>query len=306
MSTVQEGFSIDGVPVVRMESAYLQVDVAPGVGGRVVNLVEKRTGQQLLWHNPHLKLERCAPGSAYDPNFYGGIDELLPNDIPETFNGVENPDHGELWTTALDHRIEGEVLYLSGLLPISGLRYERWMRLRDDAPEMLFDYRIENVSGAQRVFLWKLHAALNIQAGDTILCPARTAQVVDPQYSRWTRLEPFPWPLIEPDKPVNRIPPYDGTMDFLYIYDLQEGRMAWQSGTSDLKFEYRFDTRVFPYCWYFASYGGFDGHYVAILEPCTTMPLSVVEAAQLGQCSRLEAGQALETRVTVYVGPAKA
>ena len=82
--------------------------------------------------------------------------------------------------------------------------------------------------------------------------------------------------------------------------------MAWRSGASDLMFEYRFDTGVFPYAWYFASYGGFDGHYVAILEPCTTMPLSVNEAAPLGQCSVLEAGQALDTGITIYVGPAKA
>jgi hypothetical protein len=33
------------------------------------------------------------------------------------------------------------------------------------------------------------------------------------------------------------------------------------------------------------------------------MPISVNEAAKLGQCSVLEAGQALETQVTIYAGP---
>ena len=79
--------------------------------------------------------------------------------------------------------------------------------------------------------------------------------------------------------------------------------MAWQSAAGDLTFAYTFDSAIFPYAWYFASYGGFDDHYTAILEPCTAMPLSVVEAAQLGQCSVLEAGQTLETQVTVYAGP---
>jgi hypothetical protein len=306
MGSICEGNQIDGAPIVRLESAFLQADVAPQIGGRVVNLVEKRSGRQLLWHNPHLKLERCAPGSAYDPNFYGAIDELLPNDVPEPFNGVDNPDHGELWTTELDYRIPHGMLSLSGLLPLAGLRYERRMRLRDDAPELVLDYRIENVSGERRIFLWKLHAALAIQAGDTILCPARTARVVDPQYSRWARLEPFAWPYIEGNKPVNVVPPLDGTMDFLFIYDLRAGSLSWRSGSSDLTFEYRFDPAVFPYAWYFASYGGFDGHYMAILEPCTTMPLSVNEAAPLGQCSVLEAGQTLETSITIYAGPATA
>jgi hypothetical protein len=39
------------------------------------------------------------------------------------------------------------------------------------------------------------------------------------------------------------------------------------------------------------------------LEPCTTMPIAVNEAAKLGQCSVLEAGEAIETRVSIYVGP---
>jgi hypothetical protein len=37
----------------------------------------------------------------------------------------------------------------------------------------------------------------------------------------------------------------------------------------------------------FASYGGLDGHYTAVLEPCTAMPVSVNEAARLNQCSCL-------------------
>ena len=45
-----------------------------------------------------------------------------------------------------------------------------------------------------------------------------------------------------------------------------------------------------------------NGHYTVILEPCTAMPISVDEAAARKQCSRLEKGQALETKVTIYLG----
>ena len=66
------------------------------------------------------------PGSEYDPNFFGGIDELLPNDVPETIDGVACPDHGELWTTCLDWHLESdEVIHLQGMLSLFGLRYER-------------------------------------------------------------------------------------------------------------------------------------------------------------------------------------
>ena len=96
MTTITEGLFVDRTPIVRMENDSLRVDVAPGIGGRIVNLVEKSSGHQFLWHNANLSLEKLSPGDAYDPNFYGGIDELLPNDIPEPLNGVDSPDHGEL------------------------------------------------------------------------------------------------------------------------------------------------------------------------------------------------------------------
>jgi hypothetical protein len=250
-------------------------------------------------------------GSEYDPNFYGGIDELLPNDPPETINGVVCPDHGELWTTPLTAEVNGERLVLRGRLARFGLEYERQMSLRSDAPILDFSYRISNATKEPLEFLWKLHAALAVQAGDIIDCPSRKARVVDPAWSRYKSTAPFDWPRIE-GQDASVIPAKDGTMDFFYLFDLQEGEMSWRRPAArerrapalrgGLKFSYQFDPKVFPYAWLFASYGGFNGHYTIILEPCTAMPMSVNEAAGKKQCSRLEPGQSLETRVSIYAG----
>ena len=91
-------------------------------------------------------------------------------------------------------------------------------------------------------------------------------------------------------------------LTFLFLYDLPAGRIGWQGSSKELKFEYLFDTKVFPYVCYFASYGGFDGHCFAIIEPCTAMPLMVSEAINQNQCSCLDAGQSLQTRITTYAG----
>lgn len=305
MTTIKDNLFIDQTPIVRLENDFLQVDVAPSVGGRIVNLVEKSTNHQFLWHNDRLKLEKLPAGNEYDPNFYGGIDELLPNDIPEPVNGVDSPDHGELWTLALDYRAEEDALVLAGSLPVSRLGYERKMSLRPDGPYLELAYRLANPTGRRLEFLWKLHAAMAIGPGDRIECPARTARAVDPAWSRWQNMAPFSWPVIDGQR-ADQIPAPDGTVDFLFLYDLEAGTMAWHSASGKLTFSYSFDASVFPYAWFFASYGGFDGHYTAILEPCTTLPLSVNEAARLGQCSVLEPGEKLETRVTIYAGPARA
>jgi hypothetical protein len=284
-----------------LDSDWLRVEVAPRVGGRVVSLIDKAGGHEFLWRNRALALERLPAGSEYDPNFYGGIDELLPNDLPETIAGVACPDHGELWTMALDWQREGGRLTLRGTLPRFGLRYERTMTLCPDRPALDFTYRLSNPTSQPRAFLWKLHAALNVAPGDVIACPARQAQVVDLAWSRYHTRAPFPWPRIE-DQDAHVVPPPDGTADFFYLFDLAAGRMAWQRPASGLAFTYHFDLKVFPYAWLFASYGGFNGHYTVILEPCTAMPLSVNEAAARNQCSTLQPGATLETRVSLVAG----
>jgi hypothetical protein len=298
MTCVQTNVSLDGVPIVRLESDCLRVDVAPGVGGRIISLIDKVSGHEFLWRNRALALQLQSPGSEYDPNFFGGIDELLPNDMPEVIDDVTCPDHGELWTTALAFKMEGNQLALSGTLARFGLHYERRMTLGGDTPCIDFDYRITNIVRQPRHFLWKLHAALNVAPGDLVECPARKGQVVDLAWSRYHSLTPFDWPHIE-GQDAHRIPSADGTVDFFYLFDLAEGRIGWSRPSDNLKFTYEFDRKVFPYAWLFASYGGFDGHYTVILEPCTTMPLSVNEAKARGQCSMIEPGQTLETRVSI-------
>jgi hypothetical protein len=98
------------------------------------------------------------------------------------------------------------------------------------------------------------------------------------------------------------IPAINGNCEFLYLYELSAGRLGWRRPGSGLFFTYHFDRRIFPYAWLFQSFGGFDGHYTSILEPCTAMPISVPQAAALNQCTVLAPGQELVTTVRITAG----
>ncbi len=52
------------VPVHKIENDLLRVEVASSVGGRITSLVDKRTGEEWLWHHPSLPLRRVSPGTA--------------------------------------------------------------------------------------------------------------------------------------------------------------------------------------------------------------------------------------------------
>lgn len=298
---IQEGIVQDQVKVIRLENHHLIVDVSPQNGGRITRLFNKELDREFLWKNDRLTLQRVQPGEAYDPNFYGGIDEVIPGDLPETIRGLNCPDHGELWTLPLDYHIQSQTLELSGQLPVWELHYQKRIHLRPDSPWLDMQVRIENRSNQPRVFLWKLHAAALISPGDQLICPAKTAVPADPQWARNHREAPFDWPTAQ-GEPVDRIPAPDGTTDFLFLTSLSAGWVRLRSPTRGCEFLIEFDPQVFPYLCYFASYGGFDVHYVAVLEPASAMPLSVTEADRLGQCTRLEPGQHLTTQISMYAG----
>lgn len=294
---------VNGLKILTIESDALSVSVIPALGGKISGIYNKSLKKEFLWINDKLPLKKQQPGAEYDPNFIGGVDELIPNDIPEKIDGIDYPDHGELWTTPLDHQFENDRLTLSGLLPLSSLYYNKTISLDVAEPAVRIDYLIRNDSPDPRHFMWKLHAALTIQQGGRLQTSAGKAQVVDPQYSRFkNNPAPFAWPSVGGED-ASVIPAKDGTMDFFHLFDTPTGEMKLLSADGTEVFGYSYDTKVFPYQWYFASYGGFLDHYTAILEPCTTMPLSVNDAILKNQTAKLLPGESISTTVNIYAGP---
>ncbi|HEY4155339.1 MAG TPA: hypothetical protein VGM24_07920 [Puia sp.] len=298
-----EGFikNVGPLEIVTLENGFIRCEMAPAAGGRITSVYNHAMRKEFLWSNQDLPLEKPEPGTDYDTHFWGGIDELIPNDIPETIDSVLYPDHGELWTTALSQEGSEKKVMLHGKLPLSGLYYEKTLSLDASSAVIHLDYRIVNVSGSERNFLWKLHAALAIQEGDRLITGARRARIADLEYSRFTQPGEFAWPFIE-HTDASVIPARNQTMDFFYLYDIRQGEMRLENDSDGSVFACRYDKEVFPYQWYFASYGKFFGHYMAILEPCSSMPMSVNDAKRNGNCSRLEPRQEINTRVSIYAG----
>jgi len=287
-------WSFEGFPVLRLESEALSVDVLPDLGGKILQITHHTLGRSFLWHNPRQRLRRLPLGASYDDHFFGGWDELLPNDVVEKVGGETLADHGELWTTPLSAAVEGRAVVLSGLLPITPLRFEKRIALTgEDSIELR--YTLENIGRRRLDILFKLHPALRISPGAEIRVPAARATVADAGFSRFTGS--FDWP-----GEAGVVPALDGTCEFLYLTGLARGACALAHRGEDWCFELRFDPQVFRSVWLFASFGGWRELEMLVLEPCTAWPMSLVEAAAAGQCLRLDAGERLETTVDCRIG----
>ncbi len=291
----------NGVEILTVENGHIKTEIAPELGGKIISVYNKHLQKEFLWSNKNLQLNAQKSGNDFDSNFWGGIDELIPNDIPEIIDSIQYPDHGELWTTPLQYELEDDKISIYGNLNLSGLYYRKDVYLDAKTPIIYLIYKIKNKSGAKRHFSWKLHAALAINEGDKIVSDAQKARVIDPIYSRFKQVDEFKWPTIE-NCDASIVPPNNNTMDFFYLYDIHQPEINLESLSENSLFSFNYDKKVFPYQWYFGSYGGFLNHYTAILEPCTSLSLSVTEAMMVGQCSILEPNEEINTTVCIYAG----
>ena len=266
-----------------LENDLLRVEVDPQHGGRVTSFLAKTPQTELLWYDAtRLPVN---PALDYDGNFAGGMDELLPCDPPE----LGFPDHGELWTLPLQATCTPNQLQLEGLLPICGLQYQRMMIISHNS--FICKYLLQNTSRRPLNFLWKLHAALAIAEGDQLVAPAGCCQAADPgDWSKASDGLPRRW------RGNYTVPAMDGSSDFFYLTDLQEGSLELRR-KDGVAVRCDFDLRVFPCAWIFASFGRLNASRTMILEPCTNYPLSLDDAARARCCAHLEPGESLATEV---------
>jgi hypothetical protein len=307
---ISTDWSYRGLPAVVLENRYLRVVILPAAGAKILQITYKPLDAGLLWENPRNAPARLAINSRYDDVWSGGWDELFPNDEATLIDGEAYPDHGELWTA--DWRAEAfggadEVgVRLRVVTPISAIAVEKTITLRRDATQLAFRHVLGNPGSAPFPFLWKLHPAFAVSAAHRIDFPAM--QVIrEPGFPGTLGGAPpcFDWPhaLIDGQAvDLRRIPEASARqLYFFYGTRMQAGWCALTNTATQLACGLVFDQAVFPSCWLFASYGGWRGHNVAVLEPCTGYPVDFAAMRAADRHRTLSADGTLQTDVLFTV-----
>jgi galactose mutarotase-like enzyme len=291
-----------------LENSQLRLVILPELGGKLWSLVYKPVDCEVFWHNPRTAPRPAPYGAAYDDWFCGGWDELFPNDAPTTFADDAWPDHGEWWAMPFDweiatQRADEVTLHLWRNGVVTNTQVERWITVRAGEARIELRYRIRNDGPQPLDFLWKLHPALAISPHARVELPACTV-LPDPAFNDRLDKQPFAWPHARGAQgaavDMRVVPPAStATCDFYYATNLAAGWCALTNVAADYRFALAFDPAIFRSVWVFGAYGGWRGHYVTILEPCTGYPYQLEQAVAQGTASRLAAGEAIETTVTV-------
>jgi Domain of unknown function (DUF4432) len=296
----------DGVPGLALEGDRLRLTLFPGAGAKILDLVHKPTGRDLLWKNPRVPLRRTYAGAAFDDVWCGGWDELFPTDPPCELDGNTFHDHGDLWHGPWEWEIEHDdgdeaTVHLRRYAVALPCLMEKWVTVRRDSGDVEFRHRLTNLGTRIVPYTWNLHVAHAIARTSRIFLPATRLGLVDPETSRFGATDrEIGWPWHDGANLSTMLEPERGLTEFLYTHDLREGWCAvvHQDGTG---LALSFDPAVFRTVWTWGVYGGWRGHYVLLTEPSTSPPGGLAANVAAGTSAVIDPGGVLETGVVARI-----
>jgi galactose mutarotase-like enzyme len=180
LGTYRQSLSDEGLERIQLRSQALELSVLPGVGGKIFDLVDRRSGRNWLWHNPHLAPTRPHPNADFNlEQDSGGWDEILlstsPADI-ETDAGtvLRVSDHGDLlgadWSVERLHASpDGDAVCDMAVIGAAApYRFRRRIRLLGNRPVVKLDYALSNAGATPVPCYWCAHPLLAVERGSAI------------------------------------------------------------------------------------------------------------------------------------------
>ena len=156
MSSCAEDYTGTGLRRIRLRNQLLELSVLPEAGGKIFDLIDRRTDRNWLWHNPHF-----APTAARrDADFYceqdsGGWDEVLVSVKPAEVRSAggqvwQVPDHGDVigrrWNVVDLVAADGGDAACGMTVTSTEMSYEftRNIRLLNEQPKIELSYFVSN------------------------------------------------------------------------------------------------------------------------------------------------------------------
>ena len=187
----------------KLENASVQVVVVPGMGAKIVSMLDKRNQVEWLAGPGERPFEPAPYGAIFTDQDMSGWDEMFPTIVacqypdPKSDQMILLPDHGEVWAIpwhseptakpALSFSVEGRAL-----------PYELSRKIEFVAESVLrFSYRATNQSDAPISTLWAAHPQFLVDSKAKIILPPEISRVCNvlPEDFGWGRLEEmFDWP----------------------------------------------------------------------------------------------------------------
>lgn len=308
----------EGQPAFTLESDQARLVVLPRIGGKIASLIDKASGDELLWRNSDRPHREPTYGTGWANYDMSGWEDCLPtvaaSPYPEwPWQGIELPEHGEVWAVpwralAVDDGVE---------LRTHGVRlpYHFEKRVSLAGNRVRLSHRIANPSAFPIRYLWATHPLFRVRRAMRVVLPPGLHVRVD--WSRDERLGSFlaelSWPTAQNSRgefvELDRVGDPDlGQADKLYTAVNDEGWCGLYDPEHGQAIALVFDPHQLPYIGIWINQGGWpvggETCYNVGLEPTCGYPDRLDVACTRGSAATLVPGEEREWDVELCFGPA--
>ena len=326
MSSCEESLSDDGLQEICLQSEHVRLSVLPAAGGKITELVDRRSGRNWLWQNSHIPFK---PG-VYDADYgrdldSGGWDEILLSITPADLQigsgqACRIPDHGDVigqqWSVinASVNDTGDAICELS----VNGraLQYEfrRTIQLCSNSSRLDIRYSLTNDEAFAWPWYWSAHALLTGQHDLQIDLPAQQHYRVDQATKNFEGSEGhgYAWPHypLQDDNSFDLSRSFcekSAPRDFagkIFVRSPESGLVSVAATNSDDRLAIRYDPDELPWLGLWINNGGWSGCDSAPyqnlgLEPSTAAFDCVSEAIDDGAIAWLQPGETRDWSIAV-------
>lgn len=179
-SRYQYELSPDGLDAVRLQNDRVDLVIVPQAGGKIIDLIDRRSGRDWLWKNPHIPVSVANRDDNFDKEQdSGGWDEVLLSVKPGRIRTASEhiaavPDHGDLlagdWTIEKLLVDANSDLFCDMIATGTAARYrfERRIRIPADSSVVEVSYCLRNDGDAALPSYWCAHPLLAVEP-DTVI-----------------------------------------------------------------------------------------------------------------------------------------
>lgn len=291
---------------VTLENDCLKLRLLPQVGGKMVDLISKKTQTQFLL-KPDSGSTGLKPsfGEEFDLKYAYGFDECLPTVAPDRYqlndNEIDLPDHGEVWSRSWEYQVLSDSsveLSIKG----AGLGYVFTKRIELVDNEIAITYHLQNRSTEGFHYVWSSHPLLEVQEGDQIIM-GQEVKKMNVYWSSDSVLQDrsrISWPISQKqDKAVDysKVPGQGSNIAVkLFTSRLSVPCAVLYRSHSDESLVFSYDSLTDPYLGLWLCYNGWPEHsdqksFTVALEPCNSPSDLLSEAVKLGKAPLINAGK---------------
>jgi len=311
---------VEGFDALEVDNGYLRALVLPGLGGKILSLVDLRTNREWLARSDRPLVRRTYAGQ-YDQYDYSGWDECFPG-IGQCFypeqpwQGIAVPDHGELWTLPWRTEIIDGTLRQS----VNGVHFPYRFQRRIDfnaGPRLTIDYVVENYAAYDFKAFWSAHPMLAVTPTSRFRIPEGLRVRVEVSKHQWlgSYLAEHDWPTTLDDQGNEVDLSLIGTaaqdhVDKLFSTRVSEGWGAIFDEANEDFFVFTFRPKDVPFVGVCAIRGRWptddDSTLIGLIEPCTGWPDRLDVAIDRGEHATIPAGGCLSWQLVLEVGRGQA